>query len=59
MTLKEAVLRSLEEINITTNYLSVYNHIIAKNYYDFKDARTPSSTVSAILGDSFELVTAG
>lgn len=46
MTLKEAVLKSLEEINELTNYLEVYNHIIEKNYYDFGIAKTPSSTVT-------------
>jgi len=51
MTLKEAVLKSLEDINDITNYLAVLNHIIGKNYYDFSGAKTPGSTVSAILGD--------
>ena len=35
MTLKEAVLKSLEDINDITNYLAVLNHINEKNYYDF------------------------
>lgn len=51
MTLKEAVLISLEEISGLTNYLEVYNHITAKKYYDFGSAKTPGSTVSALLGD--------
>jgi hypothetical protein len=51
MTLKEATLISLEEIGRLTNYLEVYNHIIAKKYYDFGASKTPSSTVSALLGD--------
>ncbi|PZX09553.1 hypothetical protein LX69_03547 [Breznakibacter xylanolyticus] len=51
MTLKEAVLKSLEEINELTNYLEVYNHIVEKKYYDFGTAKTPGSTVSALLGD--------
>jgi len=51
MTLKEAVLKSLEDINDITNYLAVYNHIADKNYYDFGGAKTPSSTISAVLGD--------
>ena len=51
MTLKEAVLKSLEEISELTNYLEVYNHIIEKKYYDFGNAKTPGSTVSALLGD--------
>ena len=51
MTLKEAVLKSLEDINDITNYLAVLNHINDKNYYDFGGAKTPGSTVSAVLGD--------
>lgn len=51
MTLKEAVLKSLEDINDITNYLAVLNHIIDKNYYDFGGAKTPGSTISAVLGD--------
>lgn len=51
MTLKEAVLKSLEEINELTNYMEVYNHIVEKKYYDFGTAKTPGSTVSALLGD--------
>jgi hypothetical protein len=50
MTLKESVLKSLEDINDTTNYLAVYNNIVEKGYYDFGEAKTPSSTISAILG---------
>ncbi|GAB2568168.1 hypothetical protein [Spirosoma areae] len=51
MTLKEAVLKCLEDINDITNYLAVYNKIIEKNYYDFGSAKTPGSTISAVLGD--------
>lgn len=51
MTLKEAVLISLEEIGALTNSLEVYKHILEKKYYDFGPAKTPSSTVSALLGD--------
>jgi hypothetical protein len=51
MTLKEAVLKSLEDINEVTNYLAVLNHITDKGYYDFTSAKTPGSTVSAVLGD--------
>ncbi len=50
MTLKEAVLKSLEDINDITNYLAVYNHITKNNYYDFGAAKTPGSTISAVLG---------
>ncbi|PIQ22476.1 MAG: hypothetical protein COW65_02910 [Cytophagales bacterium CG18_big_fil_WC_8_21_14_2_50_42_9] len=51
MTLKEAVLKSLEEINGLTNYSEVCKNIIEKKYYDFGAAKTPGSTVSALLGD--------
>jgi len=51
MTLKEAVLLSLSDINEITNYLAVQNKIIEKNYYDFGQARTPGATISASLGD--------
>lgn len=51
MTLKEAILKSLDELNVVTNYIAVYNHIIEKEYYDFGAAKTPGSTISAALGD--------
>lgn len=55
MTIKEAILKSLEDINILTNYSDVTTHIINNKYYDFKDAKTPSATVSALLGDFIRL----
>jgi hypothetical protein len=51
MTLKESVLKSLEDINDVTNYLAVYNKIVEQKYYDFGTAKTPGSTISAVLGD--------
>jgi hypothetical protein len=51
MTIKEAILKSLDDINGLTNYNDIFNHIIEHKYYDFKDAKTPQSTVSALLGD--------
>ncbi len=51
MTVKEAILKSLEDINRTTNYLEVCNHIIENKYIDFGTAKTPEATVSALLGD--------
>jgi len=50
MKLKEAVLKSLEDINGIANYLAVYENIVSKNYFSF-EGKTPTSTVSAILGD--------
>jgi len=51
MTIKEAILKSLEDINDVTNYMAVHDNIINKRYYDFKEAKTPPSTISALLGD--------
>ncbi len=51
MTIKEAILKSLNDINCLTNYMEIYNHIVEKNYYDFGTAKTPASTISALLGD--------
>lgn len=51
MTIKEAILKSLDEINDLTTYMDVYNHIVKKNYYNFGIAKTPASTISALLGD--------
>ena len=51
MTLKEAVLKSLEDLNEIANHLKVLNHINVNNYYDFGAGKTPAQTVSAILGD--------
>ncbi len=51
MTIKEAILKSLDEINGLTNYMDVYNYIVKQDYYDFKIGKTPSSTISALLGD--------
>ncbi|OCX51298.1 hypothetical protein BEL04_14795 [Mucilaginibacter sp. PPCGB 2223] len=51
MTLKEAVLKSLEDINDVTNHLAVLNKILEEKYYDFGTAKTPAQTVSALLGD--------
>jgi len=50
MTIKEAILKSLDDIHALANYLQIYNHIIEKKYYDF-GSRTPITTVSSILGD--------
>jgi hypothetical protein len=51
MTIKEAILKSLDVINDLTTYMDVYNHIVKNNYYDFGTAKTPASTISALLGD--------
>ncbi|MCW3072387.1 MAG: hypothetical protein JWO44_2277 [Bacteroidetes bacterium] len=51
MTIKESILKSLDDIKGLTNYLEIYNNIVAKRYYDFGPAKTPASTISALLGD--------
>jgi hypothetical protein len=51
MTIKEAILKSLDEIKGLTNSMEVHDHIIKHGYYDFGPAKTPPSTISAILGD--------
>ncbi|HTB32082.1 MAG TPA: hypothetical protein VK808_08660 [Bacteroidia bacterium] len=51
MTVKEAILKSLEDIMGTANSMDICNHIIKYNYYDFSNAKTPAMTVSAQLGD--------
>lgn len=51
MTVKEAILKSLDDIVGLANSSEVNQHIIDNKYYDFKDAKTPAATVSALLGD--------
>lgn len=56
MTIKEAVLLSLEELGGLQTHNDVLKHINSNKYYDFSNQKTPASTVSALLGD---LVRAG
>ena len=51
MSIKEAILKSLDDINNLTTYMDIYNHILRNNYYEFATAKTPASTISALLGD--------
>jgi len=50
MTVKEAVLKSLEDFNRVLTYMEIYNHIIANHYFDFQGG-TPTATVSATLSE--------
>jgi hypothetical protein len=50
MTVKEAILKSLEDIASPSNSTDVCNYILDKKYCDFS-GKTPSGTVSAQLGD--------
>jgi len=53
MTVKEAILKSLDEINdlALTTSKGICDHIIKNNYCDFGTAKTPSSTISSSLGN--------
>jgi len=51
MTIKEAILKSLEDLQKPSNNKDVYKNILEFKYYDFKTAKTPESTISALLGD--------
>ncbi|MDF1877134.1 hypothetical protein JHD47_04830, partial [Sulfurimonas sp. SAG-AH-194-L11] len=51
MTVKEAILESLEDLQQPSNNKDVYKNILFKKYYDFKTAKTPEATISALLGD--------
>ncbi|MFZ4739957.1 MAG: HTH domain-containing protein, partial [Bacteroidales bacterium] len=50
MTIKEAIIQTLEDLNKPLNYMEIFNHIMEKDYYpDFKVKKTPENTVSAHL----------
>jgi len=51
MTIKEAILKSLEELQKLSTHIEVYNHLIENRYYKFTKGKTPERTVSALLGD--------
>jgi len=51
MTLKEAVLKSLGELNKPSIYMDIYNHIEKNKYFDFGNSKTPFLSVSGILTD--------
>lgn len=51
MTLKDAILKSLEEIGKPAGTALVCSNILTKAYYDFGEAKTPSATISASLGN--------
>ncbi|MFN8310877.1 MAG: hypothetical protein U0T73_13025 [Chitinophagales bacterium] len=50
MTIKEAILKSLEDFSKPANSIEICDHILASKYYEFA-GKTPASTVSAQLGD--------
>ena len=51
MTVKEAVLKSLNELGSIVTHNDVYDHIVQNGYYDFTKNKTPSNYISAVLGD--------
>lgn len=51
MTIKEAILKTLEDLKKLSTHNEVYEHIVSCRYYDFGDAKTPAATISALLGD--------
>ena len=51
MTIKEAILKSLEELKELSTHTQVYNHLIENKYYEFTKGKTPERTVSALSGD--------
>ncbi len=51
MTVKEAILKSLEDKQIPATTRAIYEHIVGKNYYAFTRGETPEMTVAARLGD--------
>jgi len=51
MTVKEAILKSLEQFTEPKNSVEITDYIISNGYYEFKEAKTPHGTVSAQCGD--------
>lgn len=51
MTLKEAVIKSLEELKKPSVYINIYNHIVENKYFDFGTSKTPHFSVSGVLTD--------
>ena len=49
MTLKEAVIKTLEDLSKPANYKEVYDFIITNKIYNFTDAKTPETWVNAVL----------
>jgi len=51
MKIKEAIIKSLEDLKCLANNVKVYEHIIQNNYYEFIHGKTPKATISAQLGE--------
>lgn len=50
MTIKDAILKSLDDLIEPANYFEIYNHIIKNNYCEFTGL-TPTASVSGYLSD--------
>jgi hypothetical protein len=50
MTIKEAIIRVLEEQRKAMTYLEVLEKIDEKKYIDWTNAKTPADTINAQLG---------
>lgn len=51
MTIKQAILKSLEDLGKAANSTEIYYHIVDKKYFEFTRGETPLNTVSSRLGD--------
>jgi len=51
MTLKEAILKTLEDLKKSSTHNDVYYHIVKNNYHDFENEESGKGSVSSILGD--------
>jgi hypothetical protein len=51
MTIKEAILKSLEDLKQPSNTHEIYSVITDRGYYHFDKGKTPKNTISAQLGD--------
>ena len=51
MTIKEAILKSLDDLKRVATHTEIYEQIIKQTYYEFKTGKTPKATISAQLGD--------
>ena len=50
MTIKEAIIKVLEEQKRALTYLEVHDKIVEHNYVDWSNAKTPADTTAAQLG---------
>lgn len=50
MTIKEAIIKSLGDLDRLANSIEICDHILSNNYYEFS-GKTPPATISAQLGD--------